>query len=164
MSCIQACTVDTEVSVGGTNLAGFSAGSASELGYFRCVCSSGRSCLTFCSAPIRVSRWRRRHQSERGGTKLPCASWRSRPNAAPSVRFRLRETVRNAVFFWTYYRDSVPTLCCLLQVDVCTCSALCVGQSGAGCVESRGTESVWETTGLDDTHKCRTSGLHPALN
>lgn len=53
--------------------------------------------------------------------------------------------------YWTCSQDWLPTMCCLLQVAVCTCSALCVEQSGAGCVESRGTESVWETTGLDDT-------------
>lgn len=48
---------------------------------------------------------------------------------------------------------TVLNACCLpLQVAVCTCSVLCAKQSGAGCVESRGTESVWGTTGLDNTH------------
>lgn len=43
-------------------------------------------------------------------------------------------------------------MCCLpLQAAVCTCSVLCARQNGVGCVESSGTESVWETTGLVNT-------------
>lgn len=101
---------------------------------------------------LRASRWKRRRCSEGGGTKPPCGLCRSRPNAAPSVRFQWRETVRTQLLFSTCFQETLPTLCFPLQVDVCTCTVPCVEQSGAGCVESRGTESVWVTIGLDDKH------------
>lgn len=47
-------------------------------------------------------------------------------------------------------------VCLPLQVAVCTCSVLCAEQSGAGCAESAGTMSVWETTGLDNTKHTHT--------
>lgn len=49
----------------------------------------------------------------------------------------------------THVMMTEACLCLPLQAAACTCSVLCVEQSGAGSVESPGTGSVWETTGLD---------------
>lgn len=56
---------------------------------------------------LRVSRWRRRHRSERGGTELPCVSCRRPPSVAPSVQFRWREMVRNSC--WSFFGPAVKT-------------------------------------------------------
>lgn len=56
--------------------------------------------------------------------------------------------------FLQHFSQTGPTLCCLpLQAAACTCSVLCAKQNGVGSVESSGTESVWETTGLVNTHR-----------
>lgn len=59
----------------------------------------------------------------------------------------------NTAFVYTVNVVCKIGICLPLQAAVCTCSVLCAEQSGAGCVESAGTMSVWETTGLDNkTH------------
>lgn len=46
----------------------------------------------------------------------------------------------------------------------CTCSVPCARQSGAGSVESPGTETVWGTTGLGNAARVEDSNLLVPLN